>query len=201
MPDHCSPFQERLNGGHQGWEISSFSTIFNTINVLNQCTKYTHNKTITLTDNKLHYSHDMFFMLHVFSISLVSVINKMWCSQTGPCFERSSEALRACTHQRFQSTAFFKTTILSQPGSFICSDIPRYGVWTAFDNHYNNSRSPKGGMLSCNSISCFFSNLGTLPKYQLVSPKIFAGNHTADVEPLSCVLDYKVKYDNSNPMD
>lgn len=48
-------------------------------NALNQCTKYTHNKTIALTDNKLHYLHEMFYMLHVFNISPVSIINKIWC--------------------------------------------------------------------------------------------------------------------------
>lgn len=63
--------------------------------------------------------------------------------QPSRCFEKTSEAFRAWTHQWFQSTAFFKTTILTKPSLFICSNIPTYSVWTAFWQPVQELKVPK----------------------------------------------------------
>lgn len=142
-------------------------------------------------------------------------------SQTDYCFERTPEG----THQRFQSTVFFKTTIFTCPVHL--SVLPF--LCTAFgqrcDNDYNNLRSPKGGMLFELRFISWFLHSGNSPKIHkmcghklwttiIVScldvdedewcnslckyeTKIPDGNRTAD--PLSCVL--ASKYDELNTMD
>lgn len=130
MPDHCFPFQTRLN----------------CVSIL--C------------------------VLSIWGCAYTSP----WVSQSGASIRRAAlaprqttalkglqRALRVCTHQRFQSTVFFKTTIFTCPVHL--SVLPL--LCTAFgqrcDNPYNNLRSPK----CCLSCDLFhdFCILGTLPKY------------------------------------
>lgn len=187
-------------------------------------------------------------LLHGLNHAVIGILclwNIWWCAYTSPWVSQTDASIRraalaprrttalkglqralsVCSHQGFQSTVFFKTKIFTCPVHL--SVLPF--LCTAFgqrcDNHYNNLRSPKGGMLFELRFISWFLHSGISPKiYKMCGHKLWttiivscldvdedgwcnslckyetkipAGNRTAD--PLSCVL--ASKYDDLNTMD
>lgn len=157
-----------------------------------------------------------YYTLNHTVVGILCLLNIWWCAYASPWVPQSDASIRHAAwaprwalalkglqrhselaltsdfnQQHFLQQQYWPSLVHLSVLTFLC---------TVFGQRWTTTTTTQGPQKVGFWVVIYFMFLcilGTLPKYLLVSPKIFECNHTAD--PLSCVLDYK--YYDSNPMD